>query len=100
MGENDRIAIAPAVGLVFMGWNTKEDGTGKTYQPGEIITLNGYTILYAQWKDPLLINAHYGGIVENVGQKVTPIINAVVDTSFRLDKKYSFSTKLKALFSK
>ncbi len=99
-GENDRIAIAPAVGLIFMGWNTKADGTGKTYQPGETITLNGYTVLYAQWKDPLLINARYGEKVKSVVQKVTPVINVIADTAFRLNKKYSISNKLNTLFAK
>lgn len=35
----------------FVGWNTKEDGTGTTYKPGDDIVLPGAgTKLYAQWK--------------------------------------------------
>lgn len=53
---------APA-GKVFAGWNTKADGSGKTYQPGDSILTsdtsiwyslgtNSYsTMLYAKWSD-------------------------------------------------
>ena len=41
-------------GYVFMGWNTKEDGTGNPYSDGETVTnlasVDGTTVtLYAQW---------------------------------------------------
>ncbi|MCL1809867.1 MAG: InlB B-repeat-containing protein [Clostridiales bacterium] len=35
----------------FNGWNTRPDGTGTSYQNGQIITVNGDITLYAQWKD-------------------------------------------------
>ena len=35
--------------LVFTGWNTKADGTGETYQPGETIVVEDDMELYAQW---------------------------------------------------
>ncbi|MDR1781779.1 MAG: InlB B-repeat-containing protein, partial [Bacilli bacterium] len=31
----------------FLGWNTKADGTGTMYQPGDVFTINKDTILYA-----------------------------------------------------
>ena len=35
----------------FAGWNTKADGSGKTLQPGDSLTLTkGTTVLYAVWK--------------------------------------------------
>lgn len=34
----------------FIGWNTKADGTGKTYQPGDIYTANEDLTLYAIWE--------------------------------------------------
>lgn len=37
-------------GYKFTGWNTKPDGTGDTYRPGDSITLTGDITLYAQWK--------------------------------------------------
>lgn len=43
-------ANAPiAEGYNFKGWNTKADGTGKTYNPNDIYNLNEDVILYAQW---------------------------------------------------
>ena len=34
----------------FTGWNTMEDGTGTTYQPGsEYVLTEGSDVLYAQW---------------------------------------------------
>ena len=37
-------------GYKFTGWNTKPDGTGNTYRPGDSITLTGEITLHAQWK--------------------------------------------------
>ena len=58
----DTLAVKPITGSgtikapsgkEFRGWNTKADGTGTTYLPGDAITLTDeYTVLYAQWKDP------------------------------------------------
>ena len=36
-------------GKTFVSWNTKADGTGTAYKPGDTIDYYGYTILYAQW---------------------------------------------------
>ena len=37
--------------MVFDGWNTKADGTGTAYKPGDSISYpeHGYVTLYAQW---------------------------------------------------
>lgn len=37
-------------GYTFQTWNTKADGTGDTYRPGDSITLTGDITLYAQWE--------------------------------------------------
>lgn len=37
-------------GYIFQGWNTKSDGSGQMYQPGETIVINADTNLYAIWK--------------------------------------------------
>ena len=34
----------------FLGWNTKPDGSGQTYMPGNIYTVQSDTNLYGQWK--------------------------------------------------
>ena len=36
--------------LVFDGWNTREDGTGDAYKPGDKFEVLGNTTFYAQWK--------------------------------------------------
>ena len=39
-------------GCKFLGWNTKKDGSGKTYQPGDLYDVNqngGTVTLYAKW---------------------------------------------------
>lgn len=39
-------------GHEFKGWNTKPDGTGDTFQPGDTMTpLTGDAVLYAQWDE-------------------------------------------------
>lgn len=35
--------------MVFLGWNTKDDGTGTTYYPNGTIKVTGNMDLYAQW---------------------------------------------------
>lgn len=37
-------------GYVFSGWNTKPDGTGEEYSPGQSITLTEALTLYAHWQ--------------------------------------------------
>ncbi len=37
-------------GRQFTGWNTKEDGTGITYEPGTVLTLNDDLTLWAEWE--------------------------------------------------
>lgn len=40
-------------GCKFLGWNTKKDGSRKTYQPGDLYDVNqdgGNATLYAQWE--------------------------------------------------
>lgn len=36
-------------GFVFMGWNTRKDGSGTACQAGDAFTINEDTILYARW---------------------------------------------------
>lgn len=36
-------------GYVFLGWNTKPDGSGEEYTPGQSITPTEGLMLYAQW---------------------------------------------------
>jgi len=38
-------------GYSFVNWNTKEDGSGTSYEAGSNITLDSNITLYAKWKD-------------------------------------------------
>ncbi|MDR2534989.1 MAG: InlB B-repeat-containing protein [Treponema sp.] len=38
--------------FVFAGWNTKPDGSGSSYLPGSLITVDAELILYACWITP------------------------------------------------
>ena len=38
-------------GYRFLGWNTKADGTGTDYAPGQSYTANAALTLYAQWEE-------------------------------------------------
>lgn len=41
--------------LEFDSWNTAADGSGKTYQSGDVISINSETTLYAQWNVQLTV---------------------------------------------
>jgi len=43
-------------GYVFTGWNTKADGTGTTYKPGDIDYSLGDLVLYAQWAPVYIVS--------------------------------------------
>ena len=51
---NDDAAVGlKREGYVFIGWNTAEDGSGKTYANGSVVNLspeNSVVTLYAQWE--------------------------------------------------
>ena len=36
-------------GYIFVGWNTRSDGKGKSYQDGQVVSFSESTTLYAQW---------------------------------------------------
>ena len=38
-------------GYAFVGWNTKANGSGTDYQPGDVMTLTKSTSLYARWSE-------------------------------------------------
>ena len=49
-------AIRDEYEYTFTGWNTRADGTGETYQPGQPYSKDEDVILYAQWsKDEKII---------------------------------------------
>ena len=48
--------------MVFSGWNTKADGTGTAYKPGDHISFpaHGHVTLYAQWAYGLNVQTSMG----------------------------------------
>ncbi len=46
-------------GMTFIGWNTKADGSGTTYQPGSVYKGSVSLTLYAQWATGYSITYHY-----------------------------------------
>lgn len=48
-------------GKIFTGWNTRADGTGRMYNPGEWYTVPEDIQLYAQWEDPYEIERTFDG---------------------------------------
>ena len=59
MGKLSCVSTSPYITLpeceftrnarVFAGWNTQQDGSGVSYQPGESFLMTDDTTLYAQW---------------------------------------------------
>jgi uncharacterized repeat protein (TIGR02543 family) len=51
--QDSRVTITTAkpyrIGYVFTGWNTRTDGRGQSYIPGQTYTLSANVTLYAQW---------------------------------------------------
>lgn len=58
--QNDnsiRIADAPyRVGYKFIKWNTSQDGTGTSYNPGQLYSTNSDLTLYAQWEQEKIVD--------------------------------------------
>ena len=93
----DQAALFPLMGNIvkfgydFTGWNTKADGTGDDYAPGQEINLTKNLYLYAKWeaKDPVTLTYIYnGGTGEAESKQVIPGANIAFPDASR--KGYSF----------
>ena len=68
-GETVTAPEAPSKdGYTFLGWNTRQDGTGNMYQPGDEFPLTENTRLYPMW-DPIKNTAKVNLILDEVGWK-------------------------------
>ena len=63
----------------FIGWNTKQDGTGTTYLDEDLIRLTQSSTLYAIWMAPERTTFTYSGSVTFDGS-----VPKVIDTGVRL----------------
>ena len=82
-------------GLTFTGWNTKPDGTGDAYRPGDTLTVTGDTTLYAQWE----ANTYKTEFRDWQGRTITsgtakygttPTVPALSDTTWLADPDMNF----------
>lgn len=93
----DQEALFPLMGNIvkfgydFDGWNTKADGTGTDYDPGQETNLTGNLYLYAKWKAKAPVTLTYiynGGTGETESEQVIPGANISFPDASR--KGYSF----------
>ena len=62
-------------GYTFTGWNTKTDGTGTSYAPGDSYTANEDVTLYAQWvANTPVIAIFSGAVIDNQTHQITGLI--------------------------
>jgi hypothetical protein len=57
--------ISPFIksGYIFSGWNSKMDGTGESFIPGERYSSDQDILLYSQWKEPYQIEVTDTGFI-------------------------------------
>ena len=64
--KNDTVTVLPAgsmfrTGYRFAGWNTAEDGSGRTYQASETFAITSDVTLYAKWTPNTYTVKYEGG---------------------------------------
>ena len=69
-------------GYTFIGWNTKENGTGISYTDEQIVNIDNDLTLYAQW----LINTYKITFDANGGTGQMDSINALYNVSTKITK--------------
>lgn len=67
-------------GMYFNGWNTKNDGTGITYMPGDTFDIKGDTTLYAIWEKYFFYSD---------SKEQTYVIDSNKDITFRCNGEYA-----------
>lgn len=78
--------IIPAVGMVFVSWNTAADGSGDTYNPEDSITPTANTTLYAQWRQLVIT------FDENTGDPVAPMYGSPVVLPYATHEALEFAS--------
>ena len=81
--------------FTFGGWNTKPDGTGTSYQPGESFTITENTTLYAKWDAVPVSYMDWDGsaLVERTGDEACRSFELVTagTTAFESGRWYAVS---------
>lgn len=86
--------VLTRTGYTFEEWNTKSDGSGRTYQPGEIYQTDVSLVLYAIWDNQLPVLSgpnldEYG----NVNSQISPYLegsNVIVQLGDQLNIQQCF----------
>ena len=92
--------ITPPQGKVFLNWNTKADGTGTTYYPGDRVAVGGNLTLYAQYGETsktttLVYKANYpAGSSDTPPSDILQTVNGKTD----LSNNTEFSLQSGAIF--
>lgn len=85
-------------GYQFIGWNTNNSGTGETYKPGQVITLEKNINLYAQWKKTISykINNYQ---VDYTNRYISKIMVNTSDISFKsnIEIGYGYDIRIDTL---
>lgn len=85
-------------GYKFIGWNTNNSGTGETYKPGQVITLEKNINLYAQWEKTISykINNYQ---VDYTNKYISKIMVNTSDTSFKsnIEIEYGYDIRIDTL---
>ncbi|MDD5924331.1 MAG: leucine-rich repeat protein [Clostridia bacterium] len=78
---------------VFVSWNTKADGTGKEFKPGQTFTMPSQdVVLYAQWKNKYL-GVEFGVIYDGNGgkydtDKTEKRVGALYESTVEIEKNF------------
>lgn len=88
-------------GYIFTSWNTKEDGTGSCYYPGNVITIDKDMKLYAQWekKTDQNIQSEGEGRIQtaSISQQMNDAMKKAIEEDYEKVQKESFDECVEAM---
>lgn len=89
-------------GYAFVGWNTKEDGTGTAYKPGDtFIPFQEDVMLYAQWKPVApAVKASNIKITNNIGKDKIELKGLTKGFTYTIFKNEKLTKKLESFTAK
>ena len=86
-------------GYVFVGWNTKADGSGDSYTDGDTVSLKENTTLYAQWEmDVVTVKFNFNGGYGHMSPQSVPrgVATALKHNEFMWEGHYFMYWSTKA----
>lgn len=73
-------------GKVFIGWNTKADGTGIGYDPSDKIPMDCSKVLYAQYAEPYFYVVHH-----NIDGNETDVMDTIPMSALGIDGMFDIT---------